>query len=108
MLMFGISALALSRVDVNTSFAYMAGWNALGMTALALVMPAMTSSALQDLDLDLLPFGAGTMTFVRMLGGAMGVGCIAIFLETRMLFHSDALTATQIPSNWLLNGSPQI
>ena len=95
MLMFGLSALALSRVDVNTSFAYMAGWNALGMTALALVMPALSSAALQDLDAELLPFGAGTMTFIRMLGGAMGVGCLAIILEMRMLFHSDAITATQ-------------
>ena len=95
MLMFGVSAFALSYVDQNTSFAFMAGWNALGMTALALAMPALTSAALQDLDAELLPYGAGTMTFIRMLGGAMGVGCLAIVLETRMLFHSDALTATQ-------------
>ncbi len=95
MLMFGISAFALSYVDQNTSFAFMAGWNALGMTALALAMPALSAAALQDLDAELLPYGAGTMTFIRMLGGAMGVGCLAIVLETRMLFHSDALTATQ-------------
>ena len=95
MMMFGISAFALSHVDQNTSFAYMAGWNALGMTALALVMPALSSAALQDLDAELLPYGAGTMTFIRMLGGALGVGCLAIILDTRMVFHSDALTATQ-------------
>ena len=95
MLMFGVSAFALSAVDQNTSFAFMAGWNALGMAALALVMPALSSAALQDLDAELLPYGAGTMTFIRMLGGAAGVGCLAIFLETRMMFHADALTATQ-------------
>ena len=95
MLMFGVSAFALSHVDQNTSFAYMAGWNALGMSALALVMPALSSAALQDLDAELLPYGAGTMNFIRMLGGALGVGSLAIILDTRMMFHSDALTATQ-------------
>ncbi len=35
------------------------------------------------------------MTFIRMLGGALGVGCLAIVLETRMMFHSDAVTSTQ-------------
>ena len=94
-LMFSASAFALSYVDQNTSFAAMAGWSSLGMTALALVMPALASAALQDLDAELLPYGAGTMTFIRMLGGALGVGCLAIVLETRMLFHSAALTATQ-------------
>ncbi len=95
MLMFGVSAYALSYVDQNTSFAYMVIWDALGMTALALVMPSLSSAALQDLDAELLPYGAGTMTFIRMLGGALGVGCLAIVLENRMMFHSDALTATQ-------------
>lgn len=96
MLMFGLSAFAMSHIDQNTSFIALAGWNALGMSALALVMPALSSSALQDLDPDLLPYGAGTMTFLRMLGGAMGVGSLAIILDTRKLFHSDAFTATQI------------
>ena len=82
----------------------MAGWNALGMTALALVMPALSSAALQDLDAELLPFGAGTMTFIRMLGGAMGVGCLAIILEMRMLFRSDAITATQVAESGTTGG----
>lgn len=108
MLMFGVSAFALSYVDQNTSFAYMAVWNALGMSALALVMQALSLAALQDLNQDLLPYGAGTMNFIRMLGGAMGVSLLAIMLDTRMVFHADALTATQTAvtgaTSDLLNG----
>jgi hypothetical protein len=50
---------------------------------------------LQDLEPDLLPYGAGTLAFVRMLGGAMGVNCLAIVLETRTAWHADYFAATQ-------------
>ena len=95
MLLFGLSSFALSFVDADTAFATLAGWSALSMVGLALVMPARSAVGLQDLGRDLLPYGAGTLTFVRMLGGALGVNFLAIVLETRSAVDADVFTATQ-------------
>jgi DHA2 family multidrug resistance protein len=95
MSLFGLSAFALSFIDVNTGFWYMGLWGSLAMIGLALIMPALSSVALQELDRDLLPYGAGTLTFIRMMGGAMGVNCLAIVLDHRTARHGDLLAATQ-------------
>ena len=94
--LFCVSSYALSFIDVNTGFWWIGGWGSLAMIGLALIMPALSVIALQDLEPDLLPYGAGTLTFIRMLGGAMGVNCLAIVLETRTARHVDFFTATQI------------
>ncbi len=95
MFLFGISAFALSFIDVNTGFWYMGLWGSLAMVGLALIMPALSSVALQELDRDLLPYGAGTLTFIRMMGGAMGVNCLALVLDHRTARHGDFYAATQ-------------
>ena len=95
MFMFGVSSFALSFIDVNTGFWYMGLWGSLAMLGLALVMPALSAVALQELDRDLLPYGAGTLTFIRMMGGAMGVNVLAIVLENRTARHGDLFAATQ-------------
>jgi hypothetical protein len=95
MSLFGLSAFALSLIDVNTGFWYMGLWGSLAMVGLALIMPALSSVALQELDRDLLPYGAGTLTFIRMMGGAMGVNCLAIVLEYRTARHGELYAATQ-------------
>ena len=95
LLLFGISSYALSFIDVNSGFWWMAGWGSLAMVGLSLVMPAILAVGLQDLEPDLLPYGAGTLAFVRMLGGAMGVNCLAIVLEIRTARHTDFFAATQ-------------
>ena len=95
LLLFGISSYALSFIDVNSGFWWMAGWGSLAMIGLALIMPALSAVALQDLEPDLLPYGAGTLTFIRMMGGAMGVNTLAIVLETRTARHADFFAATQ-------------
>ena len=43
--------------------------------------------------------GVGTYNFIRQLGGAFGVSTIAVMIETRTAFHSEALTATQTAGN---------
>lgn len=95
MSLFGLSAFALSFIDVNTGFWYMGLWGSLAMIGLALIMPALSSVALQELDRDLLPYGAGTLTFIRMLGGAMGVNCLALVLDHRTARHGEFYAATQ-------------
>ena len=95
MFVFAVSSLALSTVDVNTGFWMLVGCTTFGRIGLGLAIPALTAAGLQGLDRDLLAYGAGTMNFIRMLGGAMGVNCIAIILDIRAAYYFDLFAATQ-------------
>ena len=95
MFLFAVSSAALSQVETNSGFAFLVGWTAVGRVGLGLAIPALTAAALHDLDTSLLSFGAGTMTFIRMMGGAIGVNSLAIVLDTRTAHYSEVLNASQ-------------
>ena len=94
-LLFGLSSLGLSFIDSDTAFATLVVLIALGRVGMGLALPAVTAAALQNLGSNLIAYGAGTMNFVRMLGGALGVNCIAITLDMRSAHYFDLLVATQ-------------
>ena len=95
MFIFCISSLGLSTVDADSSFWMLVGWSAFGRIGLGLSIPAITAAGLQGLDRSLLAYGAGTMNFIRMLGGAIGVNFLAIILDGRTAFYTESFTAAQ-------------
>ena len=95
MFLFGLSSLALSTIDADTSFTTLVLLMALGRIGMGFALPAVTAAGLQHLRPELIAYGAGTMNFIRMLGGAMGVNCIAITLDMRSAYYFDILAATQ-------------
>lgn len=99
MLMFGISSLILAGADINSAFWFVALWAAFGRVGLSIAMPSLQTGALRGLSNDLLPYGAGTMNFVRMSGAAIGTNVIALSVETRLTYHADHLTSTQTAAN---------
>ena len=52
--------------------------------ALGLTMPNMQVTALGRLDKGLLPYASSTVNFLRMLGGAVGIGLVGILLDWRL------------------------
>ena len=62
-------------------------------------MPTINVSALRALPPEQLNRGSGTINFIRLMGGAVGVNGFVVFIEQRAEFHSVALAATQTPSN---------
>ncbi len=99
MFLFGVSSWVLAGADLDTGFWALAGWAAFGRIGLGLVIPALNTTALRAVPPDLLPYGAGTLNFIRMLGGAIGVNTLAIVLELRTARHADLFAATQTPDN---------
>ena len=93
--LFGVSSFALSGIDVDSAFWFLIGWIAVGRVGLGFAITALNAAALQGLDRDLISYGAGTMNFIRMLGGAIGVNVIAMVLATRASFYADHFAATQ-------------
>ncbi len=95
MFLFALSSAALSQVETNSGFWFLVGWTAVGRVGLGLAIPALTAAALHDLDKSLLSYGAGTMTFIRMMGGALGVNCLAMVIDTRTAHYSNVMAASQ-------------
>ena len=58
-----------------------------------------SSAALRALPSEHLQRGAGTLNFVRQLGGSFGVTSLVVFIERRTQFHVEAMAATQLASN---------
>ncbi|MOA48100.1 hypothetical protein D3C78_1707960 [compost metagenome] len=58
-------------------------WACVGRLGLGLLLPAMSTGALDVLNPEELALGAGAITFVRQLGGAFGVNLLTYFLEWR-------------------------
>lgn len=87
LLVFAVSSAALGLAGEGSSFLVLCAWACLGRVGLGLLLPAMSTGALDVLEAEELALGAGAITFVRQLGGAFGVNLLTYFLEWR---HSAA------------------
>lgn len=96
---FGLSNVLLYDVSVDTSFWHIAWLVTLGRVGIGLMMPALNAGAVSVLPSQMLAQGAGTINFVRQLGGAFGVSLLSAATEVRFAFHADALAATQTAGN---------
>jgi DHA2 family multidrug resistance protein len=99
MIFFAISSVVLASTDVNSGFWYIAIWAAFGRIGLGLALPSLQIAAMRDLPPELVAYGAGTLSFLRMTGAAVGTNVLAVTLEHRTVFHSDHLAATQTLTN---------
>jgi len=62
-----------------------------GRIGLGFILPSLNLGAMRPLAKPLIPQGASTINFLRMLGGAAGVSLCAIMLEWRLAAHGDSL-----------------
>jgi len=97
--LFAFGMLLFKTTDVNTAFWTLAFFGIIGRLGFSIMIPAINVSALAALPPEQLDQGAGTINFVRLMGGAFGVNLIVVFMEQRTEFHSIALTATQTSHN---------
>lgn len=64
----------------------------LGRIGLGFILPSLNLGSLRPLHKDLIAQGVSAISFVRMLGGAIGVSLCGIVLEWRLTAHGDSLT----------------
>jgi EmrB/QacA subfamily drug resistance transporter len=96
---FAWSNYALGIVDVNTSFWTFALIITFGRAAHSAIFPPLMGAALRNMPPERIPSANGTINFTRQLGGAYGINLLAIFLEQRIAFFSDAFAASQSAAN---------
>lgn len=87
-LSFGLMAL----VKLDTGLWVLVLFGVLGRIGLGFILPSLNLGSMRPLDKSLIPQGASTINFLRMLGGAAGVSLCGIVLEWRLAVHGDSLT----------------
>jgi predicted MFS family arabinose efflux permease len=97
---FGLALLALSfalmvLVQLDTALWVLVALAVLGRVGLGFVLPSLNIGAMRSLSASLIPQGASTINFLRMLGGAAGVSLCGILLEWRLSAHGDSLALPQ-------------
>ncbi len=96
---FAWSNYALGNVDANTGFWQFAIIMMLGRGAHSAIYPPLMAAGLRNLPPEQIPSANGTINFTRQLGGAFGINLLAIFLERRIAFFSEALASSQSAAN---------
>ena len=91
LLMFALSCWLIGGVGTDTPFWGLAWWILIGRIGLGFTMPSMNVGAMRALPPRLFGQGAGSINFVRMLGGAFGTNLLAVLLERRTQLHAEAL-----------------
>ncbi|GLQ06685.1 MDR family MFS transporter [Sneathiella chinensis] len=89
LLTFLIATYALSFAHETSDFWVLACWVLIGRVALGFVMPANSTLALSRVQQDLITQASGSLNFVRMLGGTVGVNLTAILITARSSFHLE-------------------
>lgn len=97
--LFSVSNVLLARGDVNSAFWTVALLAMIGRIGLGFIMPSLNLQGLRTLPSDLLPYGAGTLNFVRMLGAASGVNAVSLTLDRSFDHYLELLKATQNEAN---------
>ena len=97
---FGLALLAASfalmmLVQLDTALWVLVALAVLGRVGLGFVLPSLNLGAMRSLPSNLIPQGASTINFLRMLGGAAGVSLCGILLEWRLSAHGDSLAQPQ-------------
>ena len=96
---FVVGFFLLAGTDANTPFWTFVAFTLFIRFGIAFTSPVLNSAALKSLPLEQVNQGSGAVSFMRMLGAAFSLNIVVAFLETRVPFHSDALTATQTAAN---------
>ncbi len=91
----GLALLALSfvlmaTVGFGTALWVLMLWAVVGRIGLGFVLPSLTLGAVPGLIQADIPQAASGISFVRQLGGAVGVSVVGIFLEWRLRMHGIA------------------
>ena len=78
-------------VHLHTPIWYVIGFTVLGRIGLGFILPSLNLGAMRGLDRTLIAQGSSAISFLRMLGGSVGVSLCAIALEWRLAAHGDSL-----------------
>jgi DHA2 family multidrug resistance protein len=97
---FGVLLLAgslvlMASVGPKTALATLIVWIVIGRVGLGFILPALSLGSVRGLPGNDIPQAASMTSFVRQLGGALGVSLVGIVLEWRLAAHGAAAPARE-------------
>lgn len=96
MLLLAISFGLMLWAGPGMALWLLAGFIVVGRIGLGFILPSLNLGAMRPLDKTLIAQGASTISFIRMLGGAIGVGLCGIVLEWRLAVQTANPSLTDI------------
>lgn len=78
--LMAVFTFALARLDADTSFAYIATVNALRMAGAAIIMMPVTTAALNQLPMSLVPHGTALNNTIRQVAASMGTAILVTIM----------------------------
>ena len=88
--LLAVSFVLMATVGVGTALWVLMAWVVVGRIGLGFVLPSLTLGCMPGLPAEAIPQAASGISFIRMLGGAVGVSIVGIFLEWRLRVHAGA------------------
>jgi EmrB/QacA subfamily drug resistance transporter len=85
--LFALSSLMLTGTGPQTAFWLLATILVVGRVGLGLIIPGLNVGAVQPFEGATLAYASAAVSFVRQLGGALGVNALAVLLEWRLGVH---------------------
>jgi predicted MFS family arabinose efflux permease len=84
LLLMALSFALMLTVGAGTALGVIALWAIVGRIGLGFVMPSLNLGAMRGLPMDLIAQGSSNISFLRQLGGAVGVSLTGSVLEWRL------------------------
>lgn len=81
--LFGLSFLLLAILGGQIAYAQLIGVTVLGRLGLGLILPALSLATLRHLEAHHLAQSSVVISYVRQLGGVLGIAIAAVFVEWR-------------------------
>lgn len=100
----GLAILALSfalmvTLGPGASLWLLITFSAIGRLGLGFILPSLNLGAMRGMDSSLISQASSVISFLRMLGGAVGVSLCGIVLEWRLASHGASLANTANTAN---------
>jgi EmrB/QacA subfamily drug resistance transporter len=89
LVLLALSFLLMVTVGLSTALWVITAWAVVGRIGLGLVLPSLNLGSVRPLPLELVSHGSSGISFLRQLGGAVGVSVVGIVLEWRLRVHHD-------------------
>jgi EmrB/QacA subfamily drug resistance transporter len=96
---FGTSVYLLAGVTSDTPYWSLVSWIVLSRVGISFCMPPANTTAIRAVPPELLPAATGAASFLMQIGGSLGVTCLAVILQRRMVFHGDHLASGMTEAN---------
>ena len=90
---FVLMAQGAASAAAASGYFLLMAWAVVGRIGLGFVLPALSIGAMRGVDKALIAQGASTISFLRQLGGAIGVSLVGVVLEWRLAVHHSGLTS---------------